>query len=316
MDFTLSPDEEALRDGVRDFCARRYGEEALRAQTPADRALWSDLAGLGLFALRLPEDDGGAGLGLVEAALAFAEHGAALVPGPLVASHLAGGLVPGAESGETVVGWLDATTEPLVIEHPDLVDSVLIGGADGAGTVEPGAVAVEPVDLPLDPLTPVARVTGTLPLGAAVDADIARLRLVGTLLTAAYQAGIATTMTERSVAYAKEREQFGRPIGSFQAVKHLCADMLVRAELARVAVNAAAVTAEAPDVGDVERAVAGAKLLADEAALQNTRVAIQVHGGMGFTWEVPLHLFLKRATLLATTFGTADEHALALAVTA
>jgi alkylation response protein AidB-like acyl-CoA dehydrogenase len=316
MDFTLSSDEEALRDGVRDFCARRYGEEALRAQTPADRALWSDLGGLGLFALRLPESDGGAGLGQVEAVLAFAELGAALVPGPLVAAHLAAGLVDGAESGETVVGWLDATTHPYVIEHVGLLDSVLVADTESVATAAVTDLPTETVELPLDPLTPVARLTSTLPAGAALDADVAALRRDGALLTAAYQVGIAATMTTRSVAYAKEREQFGRPIGSFQAVKHLCADMLVRAELARAAVHAAAVTVGDPSVGDPDRAVAGAKVLADEAALQNTRTAIQVHGGMGFTWEVPLHLFLKRATLLATTFGTADEHALALAVTA
>jgi alkylation response protein AidB-like acyl-CoA dehydrogenase len=129
-----------------------------------------------------------------------------------------------------------------------------------------------------------------------------------------------------AVAYAKERQQFGTPIGSFQAVKHMCADMLVRAEVARAAVHAAACLADAPDVVETEAAVAGctpgqlldrsvggAKLLADEAALGNARAAIQVHGGMGFTWEVPLHLHLKRARMHSTTFGTPAAHAAALA---
>ncbi len=89
--------------------------------------------------------------------------------------------------------------------------------------------------------------------------------------------------------------------------------MLVRAELARAAVYAAAVTIDDPEVGDPARTAATAKLLADEAATLNAKTAIQVHGGMGFTWEMPLHLYLKRAWLLATTFGTADAHALALA---
>jgi alkylation response protein AidB-like acyl-CoA dehydrogenase len=122
------------------------------------------------------------------------------------------------------------------------------------------------------------------------------------------------------VAYAKERHQFGKPIGSFQAVKHLCADMLVRADVARAAVHAAACLADAPDVAREEaetagcsprqlhtRSVAGAKLLSDEAALANVRESIQVHGGMGFTWEVPLHLHLKRARVLSTSFGTPAE---------
>ncbi len=116
-------------------------------------------------------------------------------------------------------------------------------------------------------------------------------------------------MLDLAVAYAKERQQFGKPIGSFQAIKHMCADMLVRAEVARAAVHAAACLADAPDVATaeaavagctrgqlLERSVSGAKVLADEAAIANARAAIQVHGGMGFTWEVPLHLYLKRRT--------------------
>jgi alkylation response protein AidB-like acyl-CoA dehydrogenase len=128
-------------------------------------------------------------------------------------------------------------------------------------------------------------------------------------MTAALQVGLAARMTELAVDYAKQREQFGKVIGSFQAVKHLCADMFVRAELARAALHSAAVMLEDPAVGDPARAVAGAKLLADEAATTNGRASVQVHGGMGFTWEVPVHFFLKRAWLHATEFGTADDHA-------
>ena len=148
----------------------------------------------------------------------------------------------------------------------------------------------------------------------------------GALLTAALQVGHAAEALDLAVAYAKERQQFGTPIGTFQAIKHMCADMLVRAEVARAAVHAAACLADQPDVVDaeaaaagctpgqlVDRAVGGAKLLADEAAIGNARSAIQVHGGMGFTWEVPLHLHLKRARVHATTFGTPAERAGALA---
>ena len=147
----------------------------------------------------------------------------------------------------------------------------------------------------------------------------------GSLLTAALQVGHAAEALDLAVAYAKERHQFGKPIGSFQAVKHICADMLVRAEVARAAVHAAACLADDPDVAASEaeaarctpdelmdRAVMGAKLLADEAAIANARAAIQVHGGMGYTWEVPLHLHLKRARVLATTFGAPAELALAV----
>ncbi len=135
----------------------------------------------------------------------------------------------------------------------------------------------------------------------------------GAVLTAALQVGSAAWTTELAVEYAKQRRQFGRPIGGFQAVKHLCADMAVRTELARCAVHAAAVTVDQPDVGDAEMAAAGAKLLADEAAVTNGRSCIQVHGGMGFTWEIPAHLAYKRARVLALQFGTDDDLAEALA---
>ena len=128
------------------------------------------------------------------------------------------------------------------------------------------------------------------------------------ILTAApWCAGIAAATCDLAVDYAKGREQFGRPIGSFQAVKHLCADMLVRAEVARAAVQAAAVTVDQPEVGDALRAAAGAALLAAEAAMANAKACIQVHGGMGFTWEVPVHLYLMRARVLASTAGTSPE---------
>ncbi|MER3452643.1 MAG: acyl-CoA dehydrogenase, partial [Acidimicrobiia bacterium] len=116
-------------------------------------------------------------------------------------------------------------------------------------------------------------------------------------------------LCDMAVAYAKERVQFGRPIGSFQAVKHACADMLVRVEVARSAVYAAGVTCDTPDVGDPRRAVASAKTAAGEAAIENGKAAIQVHGGMGFTWDVDAHLYLKRAWLLDTHFGSTGENA-------
>ena len=181
---------------------------------------------------------------------------------------------------------------------------------------------------PLDPLTPLWQL-GSIPFGGTVPGDDGRLWRDGALLTAALQVGHAAEVLDRAVAYAKDRHQFGKPIGSFQAVKHMCADMLVRAEVARAAVHAAACLADEPDVAAaeaasaggapgqlLERSVSGAKLLADEAALVNARAAIQVHGGMGFTWEVPLHLHLKRSRLLSTTFGTPAELAAALAVSA
>ena len=115
---------------------------------------------------------------------------------------------------------------------------------------------------------------------------------------------------ELAVEYAKERVQFDKPIAAFQAIKHLCADMVVRTEVARAAVYAAGAHLDAGDtLPGLDRAVGGAKLLAGEAAVTNGKTATQVHGGMGYTWEVDVHLYLKRAWLLDTHFGSADAHA-------
>jgi alkylation response protein AidB-like acyl-CoA dehydrogenase len=312
MDFTLSSDQQALREGVREFCSKRYGEDALRAFTAADTELWRDLGELGVFGLTVSEAGGGAGLGMAEAVLAFEELGRALVPGPLVASFLAAGVIDGAITGESIVTLLEDHGDSSLVEHPGLAHRVARVGGDGVQVTDTAALTMQTVPSPMDPLTLVARMAGEFPQEESVG-EAVEWRLRGALATAAYQLGIAHAVTDRSVAYAKEREQFGRTIGSFQAVKHILADMFVRAELARAAVYAAGVTVDDPGVGDPARTVATAKLLSDEAALLNTKAAIQVHGGMGFTWEVPLHLFLKRAWVLSTTFGTADEHALALA---
>ncbi len=166
----------------------------------------------------------------------------------------------------------------------------------------------------MDPLTPVWSVAELPPGEPVAGADVAAWwRRDGAVLTAALQVGMAQWACDLAVEYAQGRVQFGRPIGGFQAVKHLCADMAVRAEVARIAVQAAAVTVDQPDVGDASVAAAGAKLLADEAAVTNGRSCIQVHGGMGFTWEVPAHLAYKRARVLATAFGTDDALAEELA---
>ncbi|MET8950684.1 acyl-CoA dehydrogenase family protein [Streptomyces sp. NPDC004533] len=272
MRFQLTDDQRALRAGVRALLAGRFGRDALRAAVARpgvlDRALWRALGEAGLFALRLPEAAGGVGLGLPEAVLAFEEAGRALLPGPLVATHLAAGEVPGAASGETVVtdvfgGLVEWLAEADVVR------------GDAAG-----AVPVRSVD-PLTPLHRVERAPDAAPVPGRPDP-------VAVLLTAAEQLGGAARTCELAVEHARTREQFGRPIGAFQAVQGLCAQSLVRVETARAAVYAAAVTADPLDI-------AAARLLADEAAVRGARDCLQVHGGMGFTWEAEVHLFLKRS---------------------
>jgi alkylation response protein AidB-like acyl-CoA dehydrogenase len=324
VDFELTEFQTDLAEGVRRLCEGQFGLDQLRTLELADKVVdrkgWRQLGEAGVFNLCLPESAGGVGLGLAEAALVFEELGRALVPGPLVATHLAAGTVDGADDGSVVVGLIEAPGRshtmavPLIVEHLHDLDVLLVLSDDGLASIEPTALDAIPLQRPMDPLTPVWTVP-TLPSGTPVAGPdtAARWRRDGAVLTAALQVGSAGWTTDLAVEYAKQRRQFGRPIGGFQAVKHLCADMAVRAEVARCAVQAAAVTADQPDVGDPAAAAAGAKLLADEAALTNGRSCIQVHGGMGFTWEVPAHLAYKRSRVLATQFGTDDELAEQLA---
>jgi alkylation response protein AidB-like acyl-CoA dehydrogenase len=181
------------------------------------------------------------------------------------------------------------------VEHLDRLDSLLVLRDDSLCRVPvPSGRAVE---RPLDPLTPVHLVDEP-PFGEVVgDRDVAhRLVLHAALLGAAQQVGLGYAALDTATAYAKERQQFGRPIGSFQAVKHLLADAVVGLEVARAAVDAAAVTAD--EGGDVDRAITSARIVASDAAATATRASIQVHGGMGYTWELPVHLYLKRVLVL------------------
>ena len=190
----------------------------------------------------------------------------------------------------------------ILIEHFEALDALLVVDAEGIALVDPDALDATDVGRALDPLTPLARVD-RLPAGVRVAdaAAAARWTVAAEVLTGALCAGLAAATCTMAVEYAKGRQQFGRPIGSFQAVKHLCADMLVRAEVARAAVEAAALSVDQSGVGDPERAAAGAALLAGEAAVANAKACIQVHGGMGFTWEVPAHLYLMRARVLVSS---------------
>jgi alkylation response protein AidB-like acyl-CoA dehydrogenase len=313
MDFQLDADQLALQESMRAFCDGRMPADKLHETVDGfDAALWRELAELGVFNLRQSEDDGGVGLGMADAVIVFAELGRRLLPGPLSWTHLAADLIDGAASGETIVGGLDLPfrdSGPTLVEHLNDLDALLLLRPTGVYRVDAAVLAGEPIASPLDPLTPVHHVA-QLPEGEQIGepADATRLRLEGATLVAAQMVGIAEATLELAVAYAKSREQYGRPIGGFQAIKHLLADLFLRQEVARAAAYAAGATLDDPAVGDVARAVSGAKLLAGEAALRNSRGCIQVHGGMGYTWEVPAHFYLKRTWVLENVFGTSAEH--------
>lgn len=333
MDFRLSDEQRAVRAGARELMARLWPPERLReaADRPVpslDRGAWRELGAAGCFgALDLPE-----------AVLLFEEAGRALLPGPLVAQHLAasggderaaaGETVVTAVGGDGLVEWYDAADLVLpsyggpagwnaVAEDGGQADGGPSGGRPSGGGPEDGGLADGgpagggpagggPSGRWRGAVRPLRSVDPLTPLHIAVVDEAGTCGTDAVLLTAAQQTGSAARTLELAVQHARTRRQFGRPIGGFQAVKHLCADMLVRTELARTAVLAAAVTGDPAET-------AAAKLLADEAACVGARDCLQVFGGTGFTWEAEVHLHLKRAWVLGRRCGTAEEHEEALA---
>ena len=320
MEFRLDAGQVELQQTVARFCADRFPLDALGARelAPVDRPAWAEMAGLGMFGLLLDEVAGGSGLGAVEGALLFEQLGSHLVPGPVLWTVLAAPVVAGAAEGERLVGGVTADAVEggsVVVEHAADIDVLVVVREDAVVAHDTTGLAPPTALDPLDPLTPVGRFDG-LPAGSRVGGAeaAAELRLLGTVLSAALLVGVASRALEVARAYAAERRQFGVSIGSFQAVKHLLADMYVRSTLAQSATYAAAAVVHEPG-GDPGRAAATAKLLAAEAALDNAGTAVQVLGGMGFTWDMLPNYLLKRAWVLEQAFGAADDHALHLGST-
>jgi alkylation response protein AidB-like acyl-CoA dehydrogenase len=301
----------------------------MAAEAGLDADLWRAAAELGWFGLVAPQAAGGAGYGLPEAAVLFAELGRALAPGPWLGTVLAAALAPPGAAAEVLAG----ACRVAVIDDPDerlgagaLLDgeahpvpdagaaqAFLVLGARAVrwcGAAARG-VSVDPVSS-LDPTRRLARVVFARTPATVLDVDAVRARLEATVLVAAEAVGVAERTLELSVEYAKVRQQFGRPIGSFQAIKHRCADMAVRTEAARSLTFYAAVAVR-DDEPDAAAAVHGAKMLAGRAALGNATDNVQNHGGMGYTWEADAHLYLKRAHVLEHTFGARAAHLDALA---
>jgi alkylation response protein AidB-like acyl-CoA dehydrogenase len=315
MDLVLSEDQVALRDELRRLLAAVTPERRRAAADlpgAVDRDLWAALQDMGVFALAVSESLGGLELGMTAAAIALEELGRAAVPGPLVATAVA--RRHGVEGD--VIGLVERAT-PAVVEHLDALDTLVIPAQhecavvfDVSTTMKPAGSDRGPAARPLDPLTPVTFVP-ELPVGTAIgDATVAvTIRREAALLAAAQQVGLGQAALDLAVAYAGERHQFGRPIGSFQALKHLLADAAVGIDVARAAVHAAAVTLD--EDGDIagRHSVEAARLVASEAARRATTACIQVHGGIGYTWELEAHLFLKRVLVLDQLPDT-PEHAL------
>src|SRR5262245_32795778 len=338
MDLTLGPEQEAVRGAVRGVLADRQPPARVRAvmtsEPPLDETLWREAAELGWFGLALPEASGGAGYDLPEAMLLFQELGRSLAPGPWLGTVLAARVLAAAKAESGMLSKvLTGRARVAVVDDPDgrvagaarlegvaravidagCVDLLLILGAEQTLLVEAEASGIEIASgASMDPTRRIGTVTFAGATATRLPGDARRWRLEGTTLAAAEALGVAERTVEMSVEYAKVRQQFGKPIGVFQAIKHRCADMAVRTEVARSVVTYAAVALAEGEAG-AARHVDIAKTLAGSAALVNATDNIQNHGGMGYTWESDAHLYLKRARLLEHCFGTRTAHLDALA---
>lgn len=334
MDLLPTQEQQQIVDTAKHFLDKEFPVSAAVRHTDGTarfgRSHLAQIAGLGWLAIGLAEEQGGVGYGLPEEVLLFVELGRNLMPPSLLGAVLGARLAAASGADDTLAGILDGDTvvaiaaprpasslgstvsgEFLAYEVDD-ADLLLLADDSGAALVPVSALEHVEATPCIDPLLSagVCRVEKATPL-AHIDAARDNLFERGSLLTSALMLGIAEATTDRSVAYAKEREQYGKPIGSFQAIKHYCADMAIRCESVRAMLYHASITLQAG-------AAAGSfdthtvKALAGDASQMNANTAVQIHGGMGYTEEMDIHLFVKRAQVLATLFGGERHHLRAL----
>ena len=328
MVATVTDEQFAARELVRDW-ARKGGTAAVRdieqGETEAWRPVFSSLAELGLFGVAVPENRGGAG-GSIEDLCAMIEEAAkALVPGPVATTALATlvlddpELLAALSSGERFAGAaLEGDVEfDATASRASGTVSFVLGAADGGVLLLPSGenwllvdtssdgVQVEPLRA-TDFSRPLARVVVTSAPATVVSVSRERVENLAATVLAAEAAGVTRWALDTAVAYAKVREQFGKPIGSFQAVKHLCAEMLCRAEQAEVAASDGALAAGDSDQRQFAIAAALAASVGIAAAKANLKDCIQVLGGIGCTWEHDAHLYLRRAHSIGRFLGGAE----------
>ncbi|MFI4982942.1 MAG: acyl-CoA dehydrogenase family protein, partial [Nevskiales bacterium] len=307
-DLLLNADEAMIEASVKDFLADRLPLARLRpAAARHDRQVfWQEMAQLGWFGSGLPESVGGAGLGLTAEVLIHRECGRHLATPNVIASMLAGHIAlavgepnlaarvaRGEAQASLAIGQPSGQGQAYVLDREG-ADYIVAWGDWGIGLFDHSALADTSCGDSLD--DSISLSAAELAPGGALhmlagDQPLARR---GELLLAAAQVGLATGASDLAVGYAAMREQFGKPIGSFQAIKHRCADMAVRQRLAWYQTCHAALKLVA-GADDAALQVASALLLASEAARENARACIQIHGGIGFQAECDAHWFIKRA---------------------
>lgn len=326
MDFTFSDDQLLFRDSVRDFLVNEVTAERIRtswdSENGRDDALWNQLAEMGLAGLTVPESHGGLGMSELDFVLLAEQCGYVALPEPLVNGVMIAAPLLSAIGGDLADTWLPRLAsgearivaglgENLMVEDAHVADLLLLGEGDALYALTPDQFSARH-NASVDPSRRLFAVSINDDIEPVLSGEAASELLHetmdrGALAAAAQCLGLAQRMVDLSVAYSSDRQQFGKPIGSFQAVKHHMANVAVRLEYAKPAVHRAACSI-ATGQASAARHVSHAKLAATEAANLAAKNAIQVHGAMGYTWEVDLHIFMKKAWALAGTWGDAGFH--------
>jgi alkylation response protein AidB-like acyl-CoA dehydrogenase len=303
MDLLLTPDQLELAESVRTYLAGTHGPEVLRrldAGPNRDPAIWQGLVDMGLTGLCVPETHGGLGLGLVEAVLIAVQCGRFALAEPLVdTAFVAAPLLANQPGNDDTLTQIAAGTAKIALSHPI---NPWIADAVTATHLFATTVAPVPALAWLDSVDPLRNLYAPLQ-----TPENPTLLNHAALMTAAQLIGVAEAMLHQATEYAKVRSQFGQPIGAFQAVKHQLASAAVALEFARPAVWIAAQTLQ--DVlPHAEAAISHAKIAAGDAATGIAETAIQVHGAMGYTYEVDLHFWMKRSWALTAAWGDRAFH--------
>jgi alkylation response protein AidB-like acyl-CoA dehydrogenase len=302
MRISFDDDQLAFRDAVRELLAKECPPSAVRQPTTA---AWHALAEMGVLGVTAPEADGGMGLDERWLVLMLEEAGYAGLPQPIVETAAVAAPIIGerADVDSIVASDLGGPIVPWAAESDQLL---LVDGQGGLYVVPRAAAELEPVKT-VDRGRHAARIVAVREEGRALDADVDLAFDRGAWGTAAFMVGLSQRMLDMTVDYVKEREQFGVPIGSFQAVKHHLADAAAQLTFARPLVYQAAWSL-AVDHESRSRDVSTAKAVVSDMAEFVGRKALQCHGAIGFTTEADLHLFMKRAWALARTWGDAAWH--------
>jgi alkylation response protein AidB-like acyl-CoA dehydrogenase len=326
MNFELTDDQRAIQRTARDFLASAYPPaEVRRLAYETERGFtdegWSAMCELGWPALLVPEEHGGLGLGVVELAVVQEELGAALAPSPFLSTVAAAAVIADSGSDEQCARWLPALAageaRGAVATVLDDAGWTAVSDADGADVVvvrenDAWALAADTSAQAVEALDATRRLWRVRAEGELepLPGDGERAFDVVAVALAAESVGVARRAMEMAVQYAKEREQFGRPIGAYQAVSHACAQMLLEVEGARSTTLYAAWALDHEAIADPPAPLAAsmAKAYASDAGWRVPASALQVHGGIGFTWEHDLHLWLKRGKANAYLWGDARAH--------